>query len=376
VIEKTNNYLSAPMPYFGGKASVADEIWAALGDVKHYMEPFAGSCAVLLARPGYNPMRHVETICELDPLVANAWRAMHFKPDETARYCDWPISHCDLSARKLRMLAEKNDLRDKLIADENYCDCKLAGYWVWAANCWIGSGLTSIGQRPHLTNAGTGVHKLGQRPRLADSGTGVHKTGQIPRLADPGTGVHKTGMITNEPQTDLNAPYNPNIYLWFRRLSERLRHVRMVCGDWKRICGGNWQADMGTVGIFFDPPYGVRDRYNVYGDTDDFNVAHEVRDWCLERGKLPSYRIVLAGYDEHDELLLRGWAAKQWKTCGGYGNVARSDKVQSFHRRLLADFSRHHLAAHRCGIKAVQMQISVHFNKIRHRNQDFVLCFK
>ena len=315
MIEKTNNYLSAPMPYFGGKASVADEIWAALGDVKHYMEPFAGSCAVLLARPGYNPMRHVETICELDPLVANAWRAMHFKPDETARYCDWPISHCDLSARKLRMLAEKNDLRDKLIADENYCDCKLAGYWVWAANCWIGSGLTSIGQRPHLTNAGTGVHK--------------------------------TGMITNEPQTDLNAPYNPNIYLWFRRLSERLRHVRMVCGDWKRICGGNWQADMGTVGIFFDPPYGVRDRYNVYGDTDDFNVAHEVRDWCLERGKLPSYRIVLAGYDEHDELLLRGWAAKQWKTCGGYGNVARSGKVsrgqKNGHREVLY-FSPHCIA--------------------------------
>ena len=42
--------LKAPFPYFGGKATVADVIWEALGQPKHYIEPFAGSCAILLNR--------------------------------------------------------------------------------------------------------------------------------------------------------------------------------------------------------------------------------------------------------------------------------------------------------------------------------------
>ena len=43
--------LKAPFPWFGGKRRVAAEVWAALGDVDNYVEPFAGSLAVLLARP-------------------------------------------------------------------------------------------------------------------------------------------------------------------------------------------------------------------------------------------------------------------------------------------------------------------------------------
>ena len=40
---------------------VADIVWQALGQPKHYLEPFCGSAAVLLARP--NPKReYVETV--------------------------------------------------------------------------------------------------------------------------------------------------------------------------------------------------------------------------------------------------------------------------------------------------------------------------
>lgn len=42
--------LAAPFPWFGGKARAAGRVWAALGDVGHYVEPFAGSLAVLLGR--------------------------------------------------------------------------------------------------------------------------------------------------------------------------------------------------------------------------------------------------------------------------------------------------------------------------------------
>lgn len=35
--------LKAPFVWFGGKRKVADKVWQALGDVDHYVEPFAGS---------------------------------------------------------------------------------------------------------------------------------------------------------------------------------------------------------------------------------------------------------------------------------------------------------------------------------------------
>ena len=44
--------LKAPFPYFGGKGRVAGEVWKRFGAVKTYVEPFFGSGAVLLGRPG------------------------------------------------------------------------------------------------------------------------------------------------------------------------------------------------------------------------------------------------------------------------------------------------------------------------------------
>lgn len=46
-----NDALKSPFVWFGGKRRVADQVWAALGDVDNYVEPFAGSLAVLLGRP-------------------------------------------------------------------------------------------------------------------------------------------------------------------------------------------------------------------------------------------------------------------------------------------------------------------------------------
>jgi len=142
----------------------------------------------------------------------------------------------------------------------------------------------------------------------------VHKLGQRPHVSDGGKGVQE--------------PYNPNIYAWFRQLSERLRYVRVVCGDWTRVCGGNWQDNKGVAGIFFDPPYsgGIGRNEKIY-HKENLEVAGKVRQWCLERGDRPSYRIVLAGYfDEHQELLEHGWRGHQWKSQGGYGNIAQNGK--------------------------------------------------
>ena len=302
--------LKAPFPYFGGKSVVANIVWNALGQPKHYIEPFFGSGAVLLARPEHKQNEHVETVCDKDGHLANVWRALRFAPDDVAKWADWPVNHADLSARKKRMIANMPELLPKLIDDENYYDAKMAGYWIWAASCWIGSGLTRIGQIPHLTDAGVGVHALGQIPHVSNAGKGVQ------------------------------GSYNTNIYKWFRALCERLRYVRVVCGDWTRVCGGNWQDKIGSVGIYFDPPYAVSNRDGVYTE-DSFTIANDVRKWAIDRGKIPSYKIVISGYEEHMELVdNHGWTCTSWSTSGGYGKTAKKDDseqrgINNRHREYL-----------------------------------------
>ena len=43
--------LAAPFPWFGGKALACETVWAAFGQVDNYVEPFAGSAAMLLGAP-------------------------------------------------------------------------------------------------------------------------------------------------------------------------------------------------------------------------------------------------------------------------------------------------------------------------------------
>jgi DNA adenine methylase len=283
--------LKAPFVYFGGKARVACKVWSALGNPRHYIEPFFGSGAVLLNRP--EPHEQCETVNDKDGFVANVWRAIQLDPDGVSRWSDWPVNHADLIARKKTLIANEARLLEGLCADPKWFDAELAGYWIWAASCWIGSGLTRPGQIPHLSNAGQGVH------------------GKIPHLHNP------NGQWVNT---------STNVHEWMQQLAARLRRVRVVCGDLSRVCGGNWQDKFGDCGIFFDPPYSDESRDNDIYHAESMTVAHDVREWALERGKLPSYRIVLAGYfDEHKSLLEHGWRHEMWKSSGGYGNIAKGE---------------------------------------------------
>jgi site-specific DNA-adenine methylase len=57
-----NAELKAPFPWFGGKSRIADIVWDALGPVDNYVEPFAGSMAVLLHRPDERWQSGAETV--------------------------------------------------------------------------------------------------------------------------------------------------------------------------------------------------------------------------------------------------------------------------------------------------------------------------
>lgn len=72
-----------PFAYFGGKTTTARRIVEHLPAHLHYVEPYAGSLAVLLAKP---PSR-METVNDLDEAIMTFWRVLRDRPGELARVC-------------------------------------------------------------------------------------------------------------------------------------------------------------------------------------------------------------------------------------------------------------------------------------------------
>jgi DNA adenine methylase len=84
-----------PFTYFGGKLSIADRIADMLPPHEHYIEPFAGSLAVLLAK---RPSR-IETANDLDGRLVNFWRVLRDRPADLERACFLtPHSRAELGA--------------------------------------------------------------------------------------------------------------------------------------------------------------------------------------------------------------------------------------------------------------------------------------
>ena len=105
--------LAAPFPYFGGKRRAAPLVWGALGDPSGYVEPFAGSAAVLLARPAFTG-RRVETINDADGWLVNTWRAIALHPGDVARHAGnaslaASISTVEVTQQFANPFSEKNE---------------------------------------------------------------------------------------------------------------------------------------------------------------------------------------------------------------------------------------------------------------------------
>lgn len=75
--------LKPPMQYFGAKVTLGPAIAALLPPHGHYIEPYCGSMAVLLAKePSV-----CETVNDLDERLVTFWRVLRERPDELIRAC-------------------------------------------------------------------------------------------------------------------------------------------------------------------------------------------------------------------------------------------------------------------------------------------------
>ena len=296
------------------------------------MDPFFGSGAMLLARP--TPFEGPETVNDADCYLANFWRALRADAEAVAEWTDWPVNEADLHARHLWLITQ-DEFREKMKSDPEFYDAKVAGWWAWGLCKWIGSGWCELAQkRPHLGDQGVGVDRPSrQLPHLGNQGRGVDRPSrQRPHLGDQGVGVDRP----SQKLPHLGDQGRGEIYDYFRLLSDRFRRVRVCCGDWSRVCGPTPTVNQGLTAVFLDPPYSAEaGRVSEIYAVENLTVAHQVREWCLERGDDPLIRIALCGYEgEHDELEQHGWDVVAWKARGGYARQGRRGEINARRERI------------------------------------------
>ena len=255
--------LFAPFPYFGGKRDIVASVWARLGEPRQYIEPFCGSAAMLLAKPG-EPAA-LEVVCDANGFIANFWRAVKHQPGKVAEWADYPVSHIDMGARHGALMAAREMLSGHLHDPDWPGDAKIAGWWLWGQCSWIGGGWCEWDRK--------------------DNG---HKN-KIPHVSDAGQ-----GLMTSAGRT---------AWEWLHRLADRLERVRIVHGDWSRCLNHHFGA--AETAVFLDPPY-LRVG-TMYGTNNATSIATEVCDWARENADL---RIALCGHA--GDYALPGWETEQW----------------------------------------------------------------
>lgn len=276
--------IKPPFPYFGSKRKVINDVWAKFGDIENYIEPFAGSLAVLLGNPNVPKM---ETVNDLDCFIPNFWRAVQADADKVAKFADYPVLEADLHARHKWLISPAVDeFKDKINSDPKFYDAEIAGWWVWGMNASIGMTFTK-------------PYGLKTKPLLSMMGQG-----------------------TTSPNADIKE--------WFKVLQARLKKVRVCNGDWSRVVTppvtykNKNLSKKGMVGVFLDPPYLSSKREEVLYrvETDVFN---DVCKWAIENGNNPRMRIAVCGL-ENNYKFPDDWSIFNWSTTGGFSSYSKGEQ--------------------------------------------------
>ena len=230
------------------------------------------------------------------------------------------VHNCDLHARHIWLVERKDSLQARLEGDPDYFDAKIAGWWLWGINGWIGSGWCS-GEGPwRRVEVEPGVWEL-RDTRLEggeDSGDGIYRkrvNRQLVHLGNAGQGVNRQRVHLGDAGQGDAGTGEQGLYAWMEALSSRLKRVRVCCGDFSRVLGPTVTVKQGLTAVVADPPYASERDENLYR-VDSMKVAHDVREWCLANGHDPLLRIALCGYSGEHEM--PGWERFEWKAKGGY----------------------------------------------------------
>ena len=315
---KPNGDLSAPMPWFGGKSRIANQIWQRLDgkSLDCYLEPCMGSAAPFLTRP--LPIRGREILNDYDSLLVNAYRSIQRDPDVLAEICCSILrAESELHAIHAHLTSVRDEMRSRVEGDPDYYDVKLGAWWLWGIGMKLGGGWCS-GEGPwHVVGGKLVCLENGDSGR---NGNGI--TRSVPCVGNRG--------VLRQSIDELKA--------WMRTLSNRLKNALILNGDWSRAVTPAFMGP-GNVGILFDPPYGAEADYNsTLYTSQDADISTKIKAWCVEWGRKPTMRIVYCGYQsgvvgtaggEGGVLEHAGWKRVFWKASGGYGNQGQANEEKA-----------------------------------------------
>ncbi|XTP37118.1 DNA adenine methylase [Mycobacterium sp. TJFP1] len=254
------------MAYYGGKTRLAAKIAALLPAHEHYIEPFAGSLAVLLAK---KPSR-METVNDLDGLLMTFWRVLRDKPGELARVCALtPHSRAEYSAAREASLDDVDDVE------------KARLIWVQLSQGRAGT-LKSTGWRNYVDPAGCSV------------GMPQYLTGYVERMAACAERLHRVSL-ENRPALDIIKQY----------------------GAFESCC------------LYVDPPYIGSSRTAGGGTYRHEMRSHDEHLELIWELMGCRASILLSGYpsDLYDDAL-RGWDRIEIPTMTGQATAANKARTE------------------------------------------------
>lgn len=96
--------MKPPLAYFGAKVTIAEEIVATFPEHDAYIEPYAGSLAVLLAKP----QERMEVVNDLSEDLVTFWRVLRDRTEELIHVCQLtPHSRFEMEQAKDRDIPDE-----------------------------------------------------------------------------------------------------------------------------------------------------------------------------------------------------------------------------------------------------------------------------
>jgi hypothetical protein len=285
-----------------------------------------------------------------------------------------------LTSRHLALKAAREELTARLFADPLYCDPLLGAWWLWGIASWIGDGW-GVADGPWINVDGRLVDRRVEESaeRRAQSGETLKRSNaqtlpiaSVPRkMPDvggtrsteraPTRGVqayrHHAGVPRQMPEVGAGKLWRKDgrgvqqsslaeptaLAAYFARLSDRLRRVRFLCGDWRRACKDSVTVNHGLTAVFLDPPYPQAEHDMAYHEAEAGDVWYQAAAWAVERGTDKRLRICIAGYwsETTDALFPATWERQRWEARGGYANQKADGRGRANAKRECLWYSPH-----------------------------------
>lgn len=291
--------------WFGNKRKIRATIWHYLGEVGTLIEPFAGTATITINRP--NTCKRVY-LNDYDCHIANVLRSVIYKHDEMRQWVYHPRIELDMHMVHDYLITSKPSLRELLMTGLEACDPKMAGWWVWGCNNWLGGGWCSDAClcKTHFTKRMKPIHsdKLTETTR--------RKLDHHDMLTE--TWRQKPSKVQSDDIID-------SVY-------QSLRPCRVLYGDFERVlCKPYFD---GLTGVVLDPPYqNTEASYST--DCNENETFTRAYNWFMDN-RLSDQRIIFCCQksDLKDRPLPGDIRVHQWSRTSGY---AKDKEIR--HQELL-----------------------------------------